>query len=384
MKKTALFIFMLLCYKQYAQQIPVYGPEIPVTINSYTLDAMEPFISPDGNALFINSVNNGTNTAIYYAARVDDTTYNLVGLFPVVNQTVTPYLNAVASLDTFNNFYWVSIRNYPTDYDNLHHVTFTQTGYTNFGRVRGDFNIHTPGWLIMDAGVNFDGNYLYYCNGFFQGTACNGGLPCKARLGVAQKVNDSTFNKLANTDAIMASVNDTNYLVYAPCITADGLELYYTRFAQTSLLNTEICVAVRTTTLQPFGTPAVLYSANGLVPEAPTLTTDKSRLYYHKKVGSTYKIFMRYRQTTSGLTPDVSYKIRFSLTNKILVFDKMQFKGTPLVTLYSIDGRLLLQKQLLPGQTNLSLEDINMPSGMYIIALHTQEYVATQRFVIIE
>ena len=54
------------------------------------------------------------------------------------------------------------------------------------------------------------------------------GVPCEAMLGIAQKVNDSTFDKTAYSDAILENVNDTAYLVYAPQVSGDGLELYFT------------------------------------------------------------------------------------------------------------------------------------------------------------
>src|SRR5690349_6716915 len=87
-------------------QSPVFGPEIPVTINGYTLDAMEPALSDDGNVLFFNSLNDGVTTSIYYAGRVDDSTFNLIGPVPVINQTATPHLDGVPSIDSAGNFYW--------------------------------------------------------------------------------------------------------------------------------------------------------------------------------------------------------------------------------------------------------------------------------------
>ena len=50
----------------------------PITINGYTGSAMEPFISVDGQFLFFND--SADNKQIYYATRVDDVTFNFVGL----------------------------------------------------------------------------------------------------------------------------------------------------------------------------------------------------------------------------------------------------------------------------------------------------------------
>ena len=58
---------------------PTFGNEINVTINGLTFDAMEPFISSNGNYLFFNNINNGINTKLYYATRVNDSTFNFVG-----------------------------------------------------------------------------------------------------------------------------------------------------------------------------------------------------------------------------------------------------------------------------------------------------------------
>lgn len=282
-----------------SQVTPTYGNDIKVTINGFTVDAMEPHISPDGNALFFNSLNSGGTTSLYYAAKVNDSTFNLIGLMPVVNETVTPYLNAVASLDTADNFYWVSLRGYPADIHNLHRVRFATSGPTNFGRVYGNFNINAPGYLIMDAAISYEGDYLYYCNAYFN--SCAFGMPCSSRMGVAQKVNDSTFNYLPNTNSIFANVNDTNYIVYAPFVTPDGLELYFSR-ALIGVPQTEICVSVRSNTLSAFSTPTTMITSLNNTPEAPTLTTNKNVLYYHKKSGGVFTIFMKYKTLSTGIT----------------------------------------------------------------------------------
>ena len=282
-----------------SQVTPIYGNDIKVTINGFTLDAMEPHISPDGNALFFNSLNSGGTTSLYYAAKVNDSTFNLVGLMPVVNETVTPYLNAVASVDTADNFYWVSLRGYPSNINNLHRVKFGIMGPTNFGRVYGNFNYNSPGYLIMDAAISYEGDYLYYCNAYFN--SCAFGMPCSSRMGVAQKVNDSTFNYLPNTNSIFANVNDTTYIVYAPFVTPDGLELYFSR-ALIGVPQTEVCVSVRSNTLSAFSTPTTMITSLNNVPEAPTLTTNKNVLYYHKKSGGIFNIFMKYKAVSSGIT----------------------------------------------------------------------------------
>lgn len=379
MKAKLVFLFFIIVFLNKGQTpYPLFGPEIPVTINGYTIDAMEPFISLDGNAMFFNSINNATNTSLFYAGRINDSLFNIMGFMPVVNEATTPYLNAVASVDSANNFFWVSLRNYPTQMDNLHKVTFTTSSYTNFARVHGDFNIQQSGWLIMDAAINYDGNYLCYCNAYLVGC---GGLPCKGSLGLAQKVNDSTFNKLSNTTFLFSNVNDTNYVVYAPQITKDGLELYYTRYHKASVLNTEICVSVRTATTLAFSLPQVIYSNIGLVPEAPTISTDKSKLYYHRKENGVYKLFLRYRSGITQLVTNPNETYGFYLypnpvNSNLEVVSTQEMEE---LFIYSGNGKLILKQDVRGKNSSINVEELK--PGFYFIKAISLKGVITSKFV---
>ena len=277
----------------------VYSNPVQITINGYTSHAMEPFISPDGNTLFFNSINDGNNTKIYYATKVDNTTFTFEGELEGANETQAAQLNAVADLDALNNFYWTSVRDYPAQIDNLHHGTYTNGAVYDVGRVQGDFYNTNPGWLIMDHGISHDGKFLYYNNARFDETNCMG--PCETFLGIAKWISPKNFMKTADSDDMLQNINDSNYIYYAPCITTDNLELYYTRFAKGTLTaNTlaEICVATRAANTDVFSKPVVLFSntiGNGII-EAPTLTTDKQLMYYHQKVNGMHVIMMRTRE----------------------------------------------------------------------------------------
>ncbi|WP_296381439.1 hypothetical protein [Winogradskyella sp.] len=276
---------------------PSFGSEINVTINGLSFDAMEPFLSPDGNYLFFNNLNDGENTKLYYATRVNDSTFNYIGELVGTNQTTAPHLDAVADMDVNGNFYWTSTRNYPTELNNLFHGTFNNGTISNIERVQGDFNRNTPGWLVMDHGISLDGQYLYFNNARFDDSNCLG--PCETTIGIAQKENGSMFTTLPNSSTILQNINDANYIYYAPCISSDNLELYYTRYLKGNITSNtvfEICVAVRPNASSNFSLPKVLFSeviANLI--EAPTISIDKSIIYYHQKTFDSHKIVMRYR-----------------------------------------------------------------------------------------
>lgn len=258
---------------------------------------MEPFLSADGKYLFFNNLNDGISTKLYYATKVNDSTFTFIGEVIGTNQTTTPHLDAVADMDANGYFYWTSTRNYPTELNNLFHGTFSNGNVIDIQRVQGDFNRNTPGWLVMDHGISLNGQFLYFNNARFDGANCQG--PCETKIGIAQKNNASTFTTLPNSASILQNINDENYIYYAPCISSDDLEFYFTRYLKgqiTSATVFEICVAVRSSSISQFSIPKVLFSEkiSNLV-EAPTLTIDKKIIYYHKKTTKSHQIMMRYR-----------------------------------------------------------------------------------------
>jgi hypothetical protein len=101
------------------------------------------------------------------------------------------------------------------------------------------------------------------------------------------------FARTPDSAMIMANVNTAN-LEYAPAISADGLELFFTRLDLNSM-GTGIYRAARTSTSAPFGTPQLVSAIAGFV-EGPALSPDEKSLYYHKQNTSSGK-FELYRVT---------------------------------------------------------------------------------------
>ncbi|MBN1398062.1 MAG: PD40 domain-containing protein [Bacteroidetes bacterium] len=255
---------------------PEFTDETEVTINGYSMDAMEPFIAKDGTYLFFNNLNDGRNTSLYYAVRINDFEFNFAGEINGVNGT-PPHLDAVASMDEHNNFFFLSTRDYPDIIENYQTGKFNNGTVTDVRPVKGNIYINSPGWIVMDAEISGDGNLLIYSNTHFSG----GSIPDESKLGIAEK-NDSVFIKLPVSDNFLKNINDSNYVVYAPCYSSDGKELYFTRFRE-GTLTAEICVSVRNDTSEIFSIPDKI-EIPGNVTEAPTLTGDGRIIYYHKKL----------------------------------------------------------------------------------------------------
>jgi len=256
----------------------------PVLILGYNGTAMEPSISKDGNVLFFNNSNApGGWTDIYYARRVRDGVFLFSGRLDGANAPY-PSLDGVPSMDAFGVFYFISTRSYDATLQTLHAGIFTGSGLSGVTLVPGDVARGEAGWLTMDAEISADGQSLYFADAFFAG----GSVPSMSDLALAARAGEGSFLRVTNSAVILQNIN-TSDLEYAPSISGDGLELFFTRYSF-STGKFAILRARRASTADPFGTPETLTSIKGFV-EAPSLSADGRTLYFHKKVGGKYVIF---------------------------------------------------------------------------------------------
>jgi hypothetical protein len=356
-------------------QTPAFSNETAVNILGLTIDAMEPFISADDQTLFFNSLNDGVNTSLYYASRINDSTFQFEGLVLNVNQA-PPHLDAVASIDQNENFYWVSTRNYPTVIENLQHGNYTNGVVVNGGKVYGDFYINSPGWIVMDAAITMTGNKLIYSNAYFNN--CNQGLPCKAMLGIAIKVNDSTFQRSPNSAVLFSAINDTNFIVYAPQLSTNGLELFYTRLKKNTI-ETQICISTRGDTITSFPAGTVIVSETGATPEAPTISTDGLRMYYHRYSNGKYRLFMRRRISSSIAEQHSTAFILFPTVSTNVI----NYQLADLPESYCISDQSGREKKwsLITSQ-NGTISVNELAAGMYYITVHfSNRNSITRKFI---
>ena len=272
----------------------LYGRPEPVAIFGYDGSAMEPFIAPDGRYLFFNNENDPrVNTNLHFAARTGKLTFRYLGELPGVN---SPVLDAVPSVDAAGHFYFTSVRDYGRTMNSLFTGTFNGKEVTNVGPVPGDISPETPGTINMDAGISPDGQTLYISRAVFVPGAP---APKNSELIVA-RLKDGVFSVDPDGARVMQKIN-TGALEYAPAVSADGLELYYTR---ASLVmkgdrpepSVRIMAATRASATEPFGEPRVLSALSGFV-EAPTISLDRKEMFYHRKVGDKFAIYRAERRT---------------------------------------------------------------------------------------
>jgi hypothetical protein len=263
--------------------VPAFGSREAVTITGYTGNAMEPFLSRDGQTLFFNNLNSAPeNTNLHYATRVNDVSFTYQGEVGGVNTTE---LEGVPSMDAAGRFYFTSPRSYTTSLRAIYSGQYSAGSVSGLSLVAGDFPRLQPNYVNMDAEVSASGERLYVTDALFTG----GSVPAEADIRIAQR-HGTSFNLLSNWASIMATVN-TPALEYAPCTSADELQFYFTR-ATVATSSFGIYVASRTSIASAFGPATLIGSATGPVQEAPTISPDGRLLYYHALDGGVFRLFL--------------------------------------------------------------------------------------------
>ena len=259
-----------------------FGAAQPVTITGYDGDAMESFLFKDGTTLFFNNRNDpAIDTNLFYATRIDDLSYRFEGEVAGANG---PKLDAVASLDANGRFVFVSTRSYETSRSTLYIADYSAGRVSEPVLIDG-VSLMQPGMVNFDAEISADGRSLWFDDGRFDG----GSVPATASIVVAERAA-SGFVRLTGSGAMLAQVNASG-LNYAPCISADGLELFFTRIDPSLPVATPaIFRSVRTSVNAAFGSPQRVVAAAGFV-EAPTLSADGRLLIFHRLDGGRYSLF---------------------------------------------------------------------------------------------
>jgi len=250
-----------------------FGNPEQVTIIGYNGDAMEPFVSRDGVYLFFN--NNGANKDIFYSAFINATSVQFQGAIASIN---TAAVEGTPTTDTASRFFYVTTANYnpPTTYDTLYSGTWNGSSVTGAAAVSGLART-TPGLVNFDIEVSPDGATLYFADGDFSG---GNAFPGSADIAIAI-ASGNGFARDPNSSVILANVNTTTDLEYAPTISADGRELFFTS-PNLNSRQARIYRTTRSSSNAAFAAPQLVSAITGFV-EGPTLSPDEKSLYYHRE-----------------------------------------------------------------------------------------------------
>ena len=128
-------------------------------------------------------------------------------------------LDGVASVDRNSMLYFISLRSYGTTLSTIYRSQFSDGRATNPQLVAG-ISKRKPGLVDFDAEISADGNALYFAEGKFFGP-----IPNTADIFFAER-QKGEFVRTETAQQMMQNVN-TATLEYAPCISADGLHLFF-------------------------------------------------------------------------------------------------------------------------------------------------------------
>lgn len=258
-----------------------FGQPQRVEIRGYQGDAMEPFITKDGRYLLFNNRNDPKiDTRLLFAERVDDLTFDYRGELEGAN---TSALEGVPSMDRHGNLFFVSTRSYAETLSTIYRGRFGQGRVSGIELVAG-ISLRQRGMVTFDAEVSADGNTLFVADGRFAG----GHVPETADIDIAVR-DGAGFRRLPAARDLLRNVN-TAALEYAPAVSGDLLELFFTRLEGSGRSpRSAILRAVRPSAEAPFGLPQRLASITGFV-EAPALSGDGRSLYYHRLDGGRFVI----------------------------------------------------------------------------------------------
>lgn len=261
-----------------AEDTSFAGP-FAVTILGYDGHAMEPFLTRDGQHLLFNNRNApGDSTDLHIAARVSDATFQYVGPITALNG---PMLDAVPAGASNGNIYFVSLRAYDSTFSTIFASTLVGTSASTPARVTS-LATTGGGWLDFDVDVSADDQSLILARGRFTGAA----FPAEADLKLFVRVG-AGFAPAGDSDARFATLN-TTALEYAPAITADGLELSFTRW-DVGAGDPVLMIARRSTPNSAWEQPRRIRGPLGIV-EAGTWSPNGRALYFHANVAGKYVI----------------------------------------------------------------------------------------------
>ena len=279
---TLLWLLLAGCAIRGATDLPVTNDFTAagcVEIVGYDGDAMEPFIVPKtGDLLFNNRNSPPQQTDLHWARRIDDGHFEYVGPIDGAN---SPALDGVPSVDESGNIFFVSTRSYDETLSSVYTGHWLNGVVTDVELVRG-IAPEQRGLVDFDAEISRDGDSLFYVEGRFSGA----GVPDSADIELAHRMGQR-FVRDTFSEVLLGSVN-TPALEYAPAISADRRELFFTRLDQHAR-TIAIYRTKRIGTGQPFGPPERVAAADGFV-EAPALNADGDVLYFHRLDGGKYHI----------------------------------------------------------------------------------------------
>jgi hypothetical protein len=273
-----------------------FSGETEIVISGFTGNAMEPRIAADQVVLFFNDKpSSDTNMNVHYAIRQSATLYNYIGTVP--GSVANGFLDGVPAIDSTGNFYFVSTRDYASNYQTLFSGVLAVLGpnsleINSVAAADSAVKRAVSGALDMDLDVSWDGTLAVVSRASFGGNP----YPDSSRLELFD-VSARALQTRTDGQSVFANVNRAGCTVYAGALSSDKKEVFYTLFPSgaPAAADFRILIAKRNSTTEAFAAGEVISAVTKNLVEGPSLTIDDGgkTLYYHRfdSVSSSFKIY---------------------------------------------------------------------------------------------
>lgn len=297
-----------------SNDVAEFSDPVAVTIVDYEGDAMEPFISRDGQILFFNNLNSATlingminDTNLHYATRISYNRFQYMGELAGANidelndpESSVNELEGVATMDLDGKFYFVRTIDYlnesSSDYlRSIFRADYSDGELTNLESLPNlrhgrDSNQAISGELNFDVEIDAAGEFLYFVQGTFSGSS----VPDSADIGVAM-INGNTVEIVENSEVLFAAIN-TPALEYAASISTGGLEIFFTRAVESGVsYEFGIYRATRSIQSSPWQNVERLTNLVGDLIEGPSISFDGNYLYFHQRIAGVFTVYVSER-----------------------------------------------------------------------------------------
>jgi len=284
----------------FANPQPVTIDNLPKGYGGTPISTEEPFVSRDGRFLFFNSGDKENHKDLHFAEWQNGHWRYRGEMGPKVNSA--DEVEGNPTMDAANNFFYIDS------------AASNMARHAHFYPWTGKLGAHRevkglPDRVVkvfkrfqgnMGVEVSADGDTLYFSRATWQMHGFTLGPFEDSDILFCTRQGDDYIYDESEAKRVMQHIN-TPDMEYAASISADGLELFFTRLPLADLrkgkVHSQILRATRSNRLEAFGRPQVIdaIGSEDFV-EGPSISPNGMELYYHKRVGEKFRLYKVSRQ----------------------------------------------------------------------------------------
>ncbi len=279
----------------FANPQPVSIVNLPMGDSGTPISTEEPFVSRDGRFLFFNTGDRENHKDLHFAEWKSGQWHYRGEMGPDVNTPSEVEGNPTMDAD-YNFLYIDSSTQTMARKSHFYPITgklgalrevkgIPEREVKPFKRFQGNMGVE----------VSADGDTLYFSRATWQMRGFSLGPFEDSDILFSQRREGKYVYDEAEAKRVMQYIN-TPDMEYAASISADGLELFFTRLPLEDLkkgkVHSWIMRAVRSNQMETFGMPEIIAAIGSSdFVEGPSVTTDGKELYYHKRVGEKFRLY---------------------------------------------------------------------------------------------